>query len=188
MLALDCAAQARGLGGQWEAGLLGAERSALEDARFVAAFVAFPAARAGFAFRAVFALAGGFEYRIVFPDDDSAGSVFAQESFDLYLFGDLVGGHLIESEFLPDDLFVGVVVGFQDLHLFFELAAEFADHFFGLVDDDGEAVDAFHFRWGGVEAFDVYLPFGEQDGDPVDEADLVFRVDGYCILLFLHEL
>jgi hypothetical protein len=60
LLALDFAAQARGLGDQWETGLLGAERSALEDARFVAAFVAFPAARAGCAFGALFALAGGF--------------------------------------------------------------------------------------------------------------------------------
>jgi hypothetical protein len=60
LLALDGAAQACGLGGQGEAGLLGAERSALEDACFGAAFVAFPAARAGGAVRPVFALAGGF--------------------------------------------------------------------------------------------------------------------------------
>jgi hypothetical protein len=132
----------------------------------------------------LFALAGGFEYGIVFTDHDGAGAVFTEESFYLYLFGDLVGGHFVEGQFLPDDLFVGIVIGLEDLDLFFQLAAEFAHYFFGFVDDDGEAVDAFDFGRRGVEALDIDLPAGEQDGDAVDEADLVFRVDGDGIFLF----
>src|ERR1700722_11751871 len=136
----------------------------------------------------LFALAGGFEYGEVLADHYGAGAVFAEEPFHLYLFGDLIGGDLIEGQFLPDDLFVSVVVSFEDLHLFFQLTAEFAHYFLGLVDDDGKAVDTFYLRGGSIEAFDVYLTPGEQDGDAVDEADLVFRVDGYRIFLFLHEL
>ena len=58
-LAFDFTAQTRGLGAQGKTGLLGADGCALENARFVAAFVAFPAAGARGAFRAVLALAGG---------------------------------------------------------------------------------------------------------------------------------
>jgi hypothetical protein len=60
LLALDFTSQACGLGREWEADLFGSDGSALEDARFVSAFVAFPAASMGFAFSAVFALAGRF--------------------------------------------------------------------------------------------------------------------------------
>jgi hypothetical protein len=41
LLALDFAAQTRGLGSQWKAGGLGGDRSALEDAGFLPAFVGF---------------------------------------------------------------------------------------------------------------------------------------------------
>ena len=133
----------------------------------------------------LFALAGRFEDGIVFPDHDGAGAVFAEEPFDLYLFGDLIGGHFIEGHFLPDDLFVGVVVGFEDFDLLLQLAAEFANDLFGLVDHDREAVDAFHFGWGGVEAFDIDLPPGKQDGDAVDQTDLVLGVDGDGIFLLI---
>jgi hypothetical protein len=46
-LALDLAAQARGLGGEREAGLLGGDGGALQDAGFQPAFVAFAAAGQG---------------------------------------------------------------------------------------------------------------------------------------------
>src|SRR5580658_7730478 len=133
----------------------------------------------------LFPLAGRLEDGIVFPDDNGAGAVFAEESFDFYLLGDLVGRHLIEGHFLPDDLFVGVVVGLQNIDLLLQLAAEFADDLFGFVDHDGEAVDAFHFGGGSVETFDIDLPSGEQDGDAVDQADLVLGIDGDSIFLLV---
>ncbi|MEO7317774.1 MAG: hypothetical protein ABIZ56_02170, partial [Chthoniobacteraceae bacterium] len=56
--ALDFTPQARGLGGEGEAGLLGADRSASQDAGFVSAFVAFARAGEGLALGADFVLPG----------------------------------------------------------------------------------------------------------------------------------
>src|SRR5580698_8774282 len=133
----------------------------------------------------LFPLAGRLEDGIVFPDDNGAGPVFAEEPFDFYLLGYLVGRHLIEGHFLPDDLFVGVEIGFENIDLLLQLAAEFADDLFGFVDHDGETVDTFHFGRGGVQAFDIDLPPGEQDSDAVDQSDLVLGIDGDGIFLLV---
>jgi len=59
LLGLDFAPQKRGLGREGEAGLLGSDGSALEDASFEPALVAFAAAGASAAQSAIFALTSG---------------------------------------------------------------------------------------------------------------------------------
>ena len=60
LLPLDFATQAGGLGHEGEAGLLGGDGCALEDADFVPAFVSFPAASLGFSLSTDFGRVGCF--------------------------------------------------------------------------------------------------------------------------------
>ena len=133
-------------------------------------------------------LPGGLEDGVVFADHYCAGSVFAEEAFHLDLFGYFFRRHFVKGHLLPDDLVIGIVIGFEDVHLFFYLAAELSHYFFRLVDDDGEAMDAFRLGGGGVEALDIDLTAGEEDGDAVEQADLIFRVDrdGVLLLVRIH--
>ncbi len=71
----------------------------------------------------LFALTGGLEDGVVFADHDGTGAVFTKQSFDLDLFGDLICRDFIQGQLLPDDLVVGIEIGFEDLDLFLQLRA-----------------------------------------------------------------
>eukprot|EP01136_Pigoraptor_vietnamica_P027490 Opistho-1_new@83831 len=91
------------------------------------------------------AVTTGFKNGIVFPDHNGSGTMLAKQSFYFYFFGYLIRRYFIQSQFLPNNFIIVIIVSFQHFYLLLYLAGQFAYHIFGFVDHDRKTVNAFCF-------------------------------------------